>query len=103
MQSYPMAMLEFLSLQYQCLPLYLYKGDTSTMSTCTPTTMFLFEMLVLQVDPTGYRISDRSNAIPVSVVESTLELAREKCIAMLGKANTGMIWSTRTQSVKEVY
>lgn len=73
------------------------------MSTGKLTTVFLFEMSALQVDPSGYRTQDWSKAIHVSVVESTLELAREKCRAMLGKANTGMTWSTRIQSAKEVY
>lgn len=65
--------------------------------------MFLFEMLALQVDPSGYRIRDWNKAIPVSVVERTLELAHEKCRAMLGKADTGMVWSTIIKSAKEVY
>lgn len=73
------------------------------MSTGKLGTVFLFEMAALQVDSSGYRIQDWSKAIPVSVVESTLELAREKCRAMLGEANTGMTWSTIIKSAKEVY
>lgn len=73
------------------------------MDTGKPTPLFLFEMSALQVDPSGYRIPDWSKAIPVSVVESTIELAKDKCRAMLGKTNTGMVWSLVTQSVKENY
>ena len=73
------------------------------MGTDKPAPVFLFEMHALQVDSSGYKVKDWGKAMPISIIESTCDLAHEKCRYMLGNPNAGMTWATVINSVKEVY